>query len=90
MKSPTDLDRRKPAPDNQIFEAHDWRDPTNLVLYCYRDEEDKGAMITFCAERNASGSATMHQWMWINADQCEEFGNALLAAAKIIRSREVA
>jgi hypothetical protein len=85
VTQPIDRDRRRPLPHNHVFEAHDWHDPTNWFLHCFRDDEDKGVFVNFCSDPDGQGGATIRSAIWIDADQCEQFGTALLAAAKLSR-----
>lgn len=87
MTEPVDYDLRRPVPQNHVFEAHDWHDPTNGFLICWRDPENNGVLVNFCSYPDANGDSSIQARMWINADQCEQFGNALLDAARIIRDK---
>lgn len=88
MSNVIDFDRRKPVASNAVFEAHDQHDPTKAYYFeAFRDEDDMGVLLNFVQDdRGRDGMATCRDFMWIDADQCEEFGNALLAAARIIRA----
>lgn len=90
MSNAIDLDRRRALPSNHVFEAHDAYDPTNYFFTAFRDEEDTGVRLNFCQETRTPGEAIIKAGMWIDADQCEQFGNALLAAAKLIRETDAA
>lgn len=88
MSNVADLDRRRPEAANHVFEAHDQHDPTNISYFeAIRDEADMGVVLMFVQDdRGRAGLATIHQMMWIDADQCEAFGKALVEAARIIRA----
>ncbi len=81
------LDRRRPAPSNDVFEAHDSHDHTKTYYFhAFRDEEDTGVYLNFVEDdRGKDGMATIRDMMWISADQCEEFASALFKAARVIR-----
>ena len=84
MSATRDLDRRKPAPSNLVFEATDAFDPTAThFLMAYRTD-DGGVSIAFVNET----TRVIRDSMWLNAEQCEEFGNALIEAARIGREAE--
>ena len=84
MSATRDLDRRKPAPSNLVFEATDAFDPTAThFLMAYRTD-DGGVSIAFVNE----ATRVIRDSMWIDGGQCEQFGNALLEAARIAREAE--
>lgn len=87
MATDIDLDRRRPQAGNHVFEAHDWHDPTNRYLNCFRDMKDAGVYVTFCGEPDAKGESTITDMIWIDAAQCEQFAAALLEAAKVARQK---
>lgn len=90
MSEIIDLDRRRPLPVNHVFEAHDQHDPTKTYYFeAFRDEEDTGVYLNFVQDDCGSvGLATVRDHMWIDADQCEAFGLALMQAAKRIREAD--
>jgi hypothetical protein len=85
MTNVVDFDRRKPKPTNLVFEAsnpHDWTD--QHILFCFQSENETGVCVGFIQET----TRIFRDHMYLNADQCEEFGNALLEAARIGRETE--
>lgn len=78
-----DLDRRRPMPTNHVFEAYHPFDPTSDFLWAFIGGGDTSVNIMFC-EESRSG-IFIRRSMPLNAGQCEEFGQALLAAAAMIR-----
>lgn len=81
---------RRRAAHNDVFEAHSQHDPTcTYYFHAFRDESDTGVHLNFVEDdRGKDGMATCRDMMWIDADQCEAFGKALLDAAEIIRKAE--
>lgn len=95
MSRSTDYDRRKPAPSNMLIEATDWYDYTkdyHLKVWedvpcegCEDDEadtiprtiENPGVTVAFVED----GTDIIRDMMWLNPDQCEALGKALLAVA---------
>lgn len=76
-----ELDRRKPLPENHVFEAHEpyAEDPDkNYHLSVFRGEAD--VFIGF-----VDPDKTILNWINIDADQCEAFGLALVEAAKALQ-----
>lgn len=82
------FERRRPRPVNHVFEAHDQHDPTKTYHFeSFRDEDDTGVYLNFVeGDAGKDGLATVRDMMWINADQCEAFGKALLDTAQLIRA----
>jgi hypothetical protein len=78
MNAPIDYDRRKPAPSNQIFEAHDSFDPAKGYFLLAFEDDPGGASICFIKDE----SLIVHSSMWISAEDCAKLGNALLKVAK--------
>lgn len=77
---------KKRVPINHVFEALDPYDPTKTYrLEAFRDEEDTAVEVAFCDPPDEDGMSSVRAGMGLNADQCEEFGKALIAAAAIIR-----
>ena len=74
---------------NTVFDAYEQDDPTKTYHFeAFRDEEDMGVYINFVDNhKDLDGSSKIRDMMWIDADQCEQFGNALLAAAELIRKQ---
>lgn len=76
-----DPDRRKPLPENYVFEAHEpyAHDPgKNYYLSAFREETD--VFIGFVDDKQ-----TILNWLHLDADQCEAFGLALINAAETLR-----
>lgn len=90
MSNVIHLDQRRPIPNNHVFEAHDQYDGTTTRYFeAFRDEEDTGVVLVFVEDdTRREGLATIREEMWIDADQCEQFGKALLAAAQVIREAD--
>jgi len=90
MSNVINLDQRRAKPGNHVFEAHDQHDGTaTRYFHSFRDEEDTGVYLAFVEDdAGQDGLATMRETMWIDADQCEQFGKALLAAAQLIREAD--
>lgn len=86
MSDVFDPDRRRPLPTNHVFEAHDAHDPTNnYFCEAFRDEDDTGVHLNFVKDVGEFDTLNVLNTMWLDADQCEQFGAALLEAAQIIR-----
>lgn len=90
MSNVIHLNQRRPMPGNQVFEAHDQDDETAKRYFkAFRSEEDTGVYLTFLEDyASGEGGAILRETMWIDADQCEQFGKALLAAAQFIREAD--
>lgn len=89
MSNVVDLDRRRPVPSNHVFEAADDFDPTNNCFLCvFRDEDDMGVYVDICEDVGDQDGFTVKAGHWLNGDQCEQFGKALIAAAQIIREAD--
>jgi hypothetical protein len=83
------LKPRPPTPDNNVFEAFDRDDPTkDYRLSVFRDEDDMGAYVSFCDPPDTRGLSTILNMIWLDANQCEEFGKSLIATAGIIRAAD--
>ena len=81
VKDDIDHDRRSPVPGNLLFEAHDQHDPTKTFFFmAYNDE----AGVTLCfveGDARIDGMATLRDRMWIDAEQAEVLGKALIEFA---------
>jgi hypothetical protein len=89
MSNVIQLDRYRPTKSNHVFEAHDAEDETATRYFdSFRDEGDTGVYLSFIEGDPREGTAVMRETMWIDADQCEQFGKALLAAAQFIREAD--
>ncbi len=84
MPATTDLDRRRPRASNDVFEAHCQHDDTcHYHFHAFRDLEDRGVYLNFVNPADRRGEGTIRDFMWIDAKQCREFGEALIAAADL-------
>lgn len=80
----TDLDRRRPRASNDVFEAHCQHDETRHYHFrAFRDQEDMGVYLNFVNPGDRGGEGTIRDFIWIDGKQCQEFGEALLAAANL-------
>lgn len=77
MSQLVDYDRRRPRPSNVLFEASDWCDDSKDYHLVAWETEENGVRILFVQE----GTDIIRDMMWINHEQCEVFGNALVAVA---------
>ncbi len=89
MSTPFDPDRRRPLPSNHVFQAHDAHDPTKDYFFeAFRDEDDTGVYVNFVKDVGEFDTLNVLNMMWLDADQCEQFGAALLDASRIIREAD--
>lgn len=85
MGDVVDFDRRTPKPTNLVFEAsnsHDWTD--QHILFVFQSEDETGVCVGFLHET----TRVFRDLMCLDAAQCEDFGSALLEAARIAREAE--
>jgi len=79
---PVDLDRRRPKPTNLVFEAAKDCDPTeDHILFSFQSEDEAGVCVGFIHET----TRVFRDFIFLDADQCQEFGEALIEAARIAR-----
>lgn len=81
MSRPIDLDRRKPAPTNLLFELHDAADITKEYFLQVIDM-DGLVLVAFMEDRREGlGGLHVQSHMTLDLEECRTLGAALLAVA---------
>ncbi|MDR2880497.1 MAG: hypothetical protein LBV29_01155 [Azoarcus sp.] len=81
-----DFVNRRQKPSNHVFQVYPEDSDREDYLSAFMDEDDFGVYIDFLQDiPDQPGISTVLAGMWLNLEQCEEVGKALLAAAQVIR-----